>query len=509
MKCFSFETKMKLSPVMLKGIQDETCNISWTGFLQAKRRSLVFLTSLDTDLLRGCVLINPAVYQDAEAQSQAQTFLASLGISQKVDDITSLSEDAAITAAFKAFRMGWLKDVDAVFDTFGVLRLREALGRVSAVNADGGSMSLQAKAGQFLQVPDLAEELHRIFESDAVSASMGHPVHYVLEMPKHQDRQKAVNILLSSLYLQRRIQRRRYQTLRFSFGESMEESMIQEAIQASLGGALVLDFVSDCPKNFPINYPDCSDIVDICIHAGKYTKQVLLVFCFAAYRDREKQFLEDLLPNTPLLLIGQKRLNKDGAREYLKNLAAKEGAASDDALFKELEADQEDYDERELQAQYDSWHQGYLRRVVYPQYSGLRCIGSASTAKKREHPPDCPEQTAYDILQTMIGLSSAKKTINQLLSAHRARKLYQQRGLQGSAPPMHLVFTGNPGTAKTSVARLYAKILKEEGILKRGELIEVSRAELVGKYVGWTARLVKEQVRRAKAPCCLLMRPIP
>ena len=63
---------------------------------------------------------------------------------------------------------------------------------------------------------------------------------------------------------------------------------------------------------------------------------------------------------------------------------------------------------------------------------------------------------------------------------------------------MHMVFTGNPGTAKTSVARLYAQILRDEGVLGKGELVEVSRADLVGKYVGWTARLVREQIRKAK-----------
>ncbi|MGI6726626.1 MAG: AAA family ATPase [Christensenellales bacterium] len=468
------------------------------AFCSAGEEAWYFLKALDTGLLQGCVLLNPAAYQDTDAQPQALSFIASLGISQKVDEITSVSEDEAISSAFKAFRMGWLKEVDAVLDAFGALRLREAIGRVSNVNTDGGTMSLRMKAGQFPQAPDLAEELRRIFASGAVSASMGHPVHYVLEMPKHQGHQKAVEILLSGLYLKRRIQRRRYQTLRFSPGGNMDESLIREAVQASLGGALVLDFVSDCPDEQPIDYPDCSHMVDVCMHAGKYTKQVLLVFCFAAFRDRERMLLQDLLPDTALLHIGQRRLDQDGARDYLKRLADQESAAADDELFKGMESGQEDFCESELRAQYDCWYQAYLRRVVYPQYHGLRCVKQVPAGKKPQNLPDCPQQRAYDTLQTMIGLSSAKKTIDQLISAHRARKLYQKRGLRGGAPSMHLVFTGNPGTAKTSVARLYAKILKEEGILKRGELIEVSRAELVGKYVGWTARLVKDYIRKAR-----------
>jgi AAA+ superfamily predicted ATPase len=59
-------------------------------------------------------------------------------------------------------------------------------------------------------------------------------------------------------------------------------------------------------------------------------------------------------------------------------------------------------------------------------------------------------------------------------------------------------FTGNPGTAKTTVARLVATILKDNGVLSVGDLHEVGRADLVGRFVGWTAKIVKERVRVAK-----------
>ena len=62
----------------------------------------------------------------------------------------------------------------------------------------------------------------------------------------------------------------------------------------------------------------------------------------------------------------------------------------------------------------------------------------------------------------------------------------------------HMIFTGNPGTAKTTVARLLAEILKENGILKTGAFIECGRADLVGKYVGWTAQIVKEKFSQAQ-----------
>ena len=62
----------------------------------------------------------------------------------------------------------------------------------------------------------------------------------------------------------------------------------------------------------------------------------------------------------------------------------------------------------------------------------------------------------------------------------------------------HMVFTGNPGTAKTTVARLFARIMKENNLLETGEFIEVGRADLVGKFVGWTASLIKKRFSEAK-----------
>ena len=60
-----------------------------------------------------------------------------------------------------------------------------------------------------------------------------------------------------------------------------------------------------------------------------------------------------------------------------------------------------------------------------------------------------------------------------------------------------MIFSGNPGTAKTTVARLFARIMRENGLLSRGQLVEVGRGDLVGKYVGWTAPIVKEKFKAA------------
>ena len=105
--------------------------------------------------------------------------------------------------------------------------------------------------------------------------------------------------------------------------------------------------------------------------------------------------------------------------------------------------------------------------------------------------------TASKELENLIGLSSAKSIIRKALANYKLNKLRLDRGIQGEKPAMHMVFTGNPGTAKTTVARLFAEILKDEKVLSSGSFTEVGRADLVGRYSGHTAPLIKSKFAEA------------
>ncbi|WP_227936071.1 AAA family ATPase [Alkalihalobacillus deserti] len=105
------------------------------------------------------------------------------------------------------------------------------------------------------------------------------------------------------------------------------------------------------------------------------------------------------------------------------------------------------------------------------------------------------EKTARSELENLIGLEQVKKQVTQFTSFVRIQQLRRETGLQTLPLQVHSVFTGNPGTGKTTVAKLYAKSLREIGLLKRGHLIVVSRADLVAGYVGQTAQKTKEKVK--------------
>ena len=105
-------------------------------------------------------------------------------------------------------------------------------------------------------------------------------------------------------------------------------------------------------------------------------------------------------------------------------------------------------------------------------------------------------------LDNMIGLSNIKNIIKKSIAASYMNKIrketFDEENKNFVSTPMHLAFLGNPGTAKTTVARLVARILKKKGIIKKENILEVGRKDLVGQFVGSTAPLVKSVFERAK-----------
>lgn len=110
----------------------------------------------------------------------------------------------------------------------------------------------------------------------------------------------------------------------------------------------------------------------------------------------------------------------------------------------------------------------------------------------------CLTGNAMQKLEQMIGLESVKKVINKAVANFKFNKLCMERGISKDRASLHMIFTGNPGTAKTTVARLFANILKDEKVLSSGIFVETGRADLVGDHVGSTAKLVKRKFKEAQ-----------
>ena len=107
-------------------------------------------------------------------------------------------------------------------------------------------------------------------------------------------------------------------------------------------------------------------------------------------------------------------------------------------------------------------------------------------------------QKAMGELNSLIGLDGVKVQISKLMNMHEANNVREKQGLPRIPVGLHLVFTGSPGTGKTTVARIVAQMYQAIGLLPGGQLVEVDRSSLVAGYVGQTALKVQEAINKAR-----------
>lgn len=128
------------------------------------------------------------------------------------------------------------------------------------------------------------------------------------------------------------------------------------------------------------------------------------------------------------------------------------------------------------------------------QASGAQGEAQAA-APTEEEKPDFDKLMAE--LEELVGLEEVKKDVKNLINLIKVRKLRQENGLPVPPLSLHMVFMGNPGTGKTTVARLISGLYAAIGVLSKGQLIEVDRSGLVAGYVGQTALKTQEVIKSA------------
>ena len=428
---------------------------------------------------------------------QFPAYTEALGV--KLTDIHAeeISLHAACNLLHRASRSDYIEDDDDVLKTLDLdymvnRRFSDFCFREDLMD-EACRDEIYAKAGRLFAKECLLPELDRIYAGGSFGKIVGHPVHYLIQTDDAGIRQEMIQALLPSLYANGRLQNRRYSSVRFR-GEALhgESSAYDQFYKSNAGGTVIVQYSADYDD---IDDEDTADgirdtIEKLCSYIKKYRHQVLTILCLPRECTKLKELFYENLGTVSFVELKEEFLEGEQAGDYLKLLARDNHVRTDKKLFAKLEGNR-GYLAPELRTIFDGWYNNKLKTTVYPQYKEI-------TTVKTEVEKAKPKGDAYKELMEMIGLTEAKKVILQALNYHKAQKLFADKGMKVDRPAMHMVFTGNPGTAKTTVARLFARIMRENGLLSRGHLVEVGRGDLVGKYVGWTAQTVQKRFEQAE-----------
>lgn len=440
-----------------------------------------------------------AVQKDPRMNMNPQfpAYTEALGV--KLTDIHAeeISLHAACNLLHRASRSDYIEDDDDVLKTLDLdymvnRRFSDFCFREDLMD-EACRDEIYAKAGRLFTKECLLPELDRIYAGGSFGKIVGHPVHYLIQTDDAGIRREMIQALLPSLYANGRLQNRRYSSVHFH-GEALhgESSAYDQFYKSNAGGTVIVRYSADYDD---IDDEDTADgirdtIEKLCSYIKKYRHQVLTILCLPRECTKLKELFYENLGTVSFVELKEEFVEGEQAGDYLKLLARDNHVRTDKKLFAKLEGNR-GYLAPELRTIFDGWYNNKLKTTVYPQYKEI-------TTVKTEVEKAKPKGDAYKDLMEMIGLTEAKNVILQALNYHKAQKLFADKGMKVDRPAMHMVFTGNPGTAKTTVARLFARIMRENGLLSRGHLVEVGRGDLVGKYVGWTAQTVQKKFEQAE-----------
>ncbi|WP_274968839.1 AAA family ATPase [Succinimonas amylolytica] len=348
---------------------------------------------------------------------------------------------------------------------------------------------------------ELGGEMERIYAPVPVSGIFGHPVHYYIESPDLESGMKVVSFIIRMLYSRGRLLSRRYGVLHMnSYDNRRGSTDSAEELRLFLS-------LHDCASVVAVFENENSGENGGCLvndgreHLSELLKfmdgsslnTLYFIICVAPEKSAESK--------TPLVSVVEEKValvrirtgfgTREQAVSYMKDLVVRAGYEKwiDDAVAQIRGNSRTEYSMSIVNDIFRSWTRRVLCNTVYDYGKMFR----PEKAKRKVR-----GRSACQRLGDMIGLERVKEIIDRIIAVSVVARRRKTLGLDESGRSRHMIFTGNPGTAKTTVARLLSEILREEGVLAHGSFVECGRADLVARYVGWTAKTVKEMFDRAE-----------
>ena len=368
-------------------------------------------------------------------------------------------------------------------------KLSEIICPVKRLNFE----SAKKDAQNLLADETFKEEFERIYSKENVHHFYGQPVHYKIIAGNTGAALSLSNLLVATLYTNKRLVSRRISVITNVSENCYDESDFEKIIENAAGGTVVIELTGERVHTgqFAHAYEQVIEFISEVVR--RYQRNTLCIFIELADKPGfAPQLTARLQDDLHIIELHEGAGNRDTALKYLKDLMENSGSAmtlyTDEELSEAL-GDKHTFSASDIYNIREKLFNSSLKNKTYPAYREVDRVRIQSEEKSND---------AYSDFQEMIGLTEQKALIEQIIAAHRVQKMRMDMNLDKQKAALHMSFTGTPGTAKTTVARLIAQILARDGVLKTGRFVECGRADLVAKYVGWTAKAVRDKFREAR-----------
>lgn len=346
------------------------------------------------------------------------------------------------------------------------------------------------RAHEILGSSSLYEELDRIYSPENQQIYKGHPVHYLISAGAWGAAEDIYELLIKALYNNKRLISNRITLFREVQRKGYKDSRYQKVIEAGEGGTVIIELKSnEGMGRFATDFHEFTKRTGEILEKQK--KDTLFIFVEITGKSlNDDDAIDNILKKADIIQITEGTGTLQDARNYLTELVEQVDFGTEDKsdVYDYL-AEAETYSVTDIFNAYNAWYGSGLKIHVYRAYREKKSFQVEVTRV-----PNKP----YDTLQEMIGLTEVKTVIDEIIAASKVVRARERMGLNTQGASFHMMFSGNPGTAKTSVARLLCKILKEESAISSGRFVECGRQDLVAKYVGWTARMVEDKFKEAQ-----------
>lgn len=386
----------------------------------------------------------------------------------------------------------YLTDSSATIDRLGLgffYEIRNGSFDERIVTEHKTKTSVYADVNKYFLDEEYKRELDRIYAGKTLKKPIGNPAHYFMVSDDDDARMVRNRNLVFSLFHKGRISTRKYTIIGLR-DRRISEWHIEQLYRVNADGVIVLRVDEDIlfeseTRHYKWKWSGVVNIIK------RYASSVVTIISMDNASMNTRNKIISSLHGIALIKFYDQEYKGESAVDCFCEIARQNGTNAPESEIEKIRNSDRTYSKRALQTIYSDWYNEYVATVQFPEY------GAYFNGKSGED-DTLNEKSAYDKLSEMIGLGNVKKVIDGAINYFKLQKEYKERGIDFARPAMHMVFSGNPGTAKTTVARLLAQILRDNKVLSRGELVEVGRADLVGEYVGQTAPQVKDVFRRAK-----------